>query len=62
MNPRLMQLIKENTPKIDPRVGEGLAYYQSKSIPDFVDHLFRMNSIAFPEGLKYLGYEKSFSN
>lgn len=59
MNPRLMQLIKENTPKIDPRVGEGLAYYQSKSIPDFVDHLFRMNSIAFPEGLKYLGYEKA---
>ncbi len=54
-----MQLIKENTPKIDPRVGEGLAYYQSKSIPDFVDHLFRMNSIAFPEGLKYLGYERA---
>ena len=54
-----MQLVKDNTPKIDPRLGNSLAYDASKNVPDFIDRIFRLNAASFPRGLEYLGYEKA---
>ena len=54
-----MELVKANTPQIDRRLGEGLAYDASKDIAGYVDQIFRINSASFPKGLDYLGYEKA---
>lgn len=58
MDPLLMQAIKENTPKINPIIGNGLAYHEGGKILEFVDRLWRMNSSSFPDGMTYLGCEK----
>lgn len=57
MNPKFVQMVSDNTPKIDRRIGLGLSYHDNDEIPYFVDRLFRINSSGFPSKLKYMGFE-----
>lgn len=57
MNPKLMELIQSNTPQIDPRIGDGIAYSVNEQIPAYIDNLWKTYSESFPKKLKYLGYE-----
>ena len=56
MNPKFAQMVKSHTPKIDDRIGFGLAYHDNGRIPLYIDNLFRVNSTSFPDGLQYLGF------
>ena len=57
MNPKLFSAIESNNPKIDPRIGDGLAYSVNDQIPIYIDNLWKTYSESFPKKLKYLGYE-----
>ena len=59
MNPLLNKFIKDNTPVIDPRIGDGLSYSESSKIPAFIDRVLRINSASFPKGLVYIGLRKA---
>lgn len=59
MNPLLNKFIKDNTPVIDPRIGDGLSYSESNKIPAFIDRVLRINSASFPKGLVYIGLRKA---
>nr|DAS63901.1 MAG TPA: hypothetical protein [Caudoviricetes sp.] len=56
MNPKFAQMVKSHTPRIDDRIGFGLAYHDNGRIPLYIDNLFRVNSTSFPDGLQYLGF------
>lgn len=55
MNPKLVSFISSNSPKIDTRIGEGIAYTESKKVLGFLDKLINMHTRVFPKGLVYHG-------
>ena len=59
MNPALNNFIKDNTPVIDPRIGDGISYSESVKIPAFIDRVLRINSASFPKGMVYKGLRKA---
>lgn len=59
MNPALNNFIKEETPVIDPRIGDGISYSESGKIPAFIDRVLRINSASFPKGMVYKGLRKA---
>lgn len=59
MNPALNNFIKDNTPVIDPRIGDGISYSESGKIPAFIDRVLRINSASFPKGMVYKGLRKA---
>nr|DAJ64676.1 MAG TPA: hypothetical protein [Caudoviricetes sp.] len=59
MNPALNNFIKDNSPVIDPRIGDGISYSESGKIPAFIDRVLRINSASFPKGMVYKGLRKA---
>lgn len=57
MDPKFAKAIQDGTPKINERIGNGLAYHESPTFPAFVDRLIRINHASYPIGFKYLGIE-----
>ena len=58
MNPRFMKMVKENTPEIDIRLRNGLAYYEGKKSLAYINRLMRIHASSFPECFRYIGIER----
>lgn len=58
MNKLFARLCEENTPRVNSPVMDGLAVTYMRHAEEYIDKVFRSASKSFPEGLKYLGYER----
>lgn len=58
MDTFLIEKIKEATPKINPLIANGIAVEHMKSSEEYIDSILRNVSKDFPEGLKYVNYER----
>ncbi len=58
MDPYLANVVDHNTPKINPFLGNGLAYYHLQEVENYIDQVFKLAAKGFPEGLVYNGYKR----
>jgi hypothetical protein len=58
MDKELARLIDLDTPKINPKIGNGLAVEHMKKVEKYVDTVFKSAAKGFPEGLVYHGGER----
>lgn len=55
MDPRLAELVANDTPKLNPAIMDGLAVSHMQHAEAYVDSVFKVAARGFPEGLLYLG-------
>lgn len=58
MNPYLLQRMKDDTPKFNPDLANGLATKYIPHVAEYIDKVWRAVAKDFPEGLEYLGYKR----
>lgn len=58
MDPRIIELIAEQTPKFNDMVVEGIACAHLNMVELYVDRMFRTAEVDFPPDVRYLGYER----
>lgn len=58
MDSELARLIAEDTPKINPSIGHGLAVEHMKQAEKYIDDVFRAAAQGFPPGLEYVGCKR----
>lgn len=52
------QLLDAKAPKMNPKAMNGMAVERVKTLPDYIDSVWRSASKSFPPGLIYHGYER----
>lgn len=50
--------VRETIPKFNPIVAKGFSQLHFEEAEQYIDKVFRITSEVFPEGLKYLGYQR----
>lgn len=58
MDARLLSLISDTIPKMNPVILAGIAARELKKVEEYVDSLIRHAESSFPPGLKYMGMRK----
>lgn len=58
MDPQLAALVDADTPKLNPRLANGLACQHMQKVEEYVDQVFNLTSKGFPPGLVYHGYKR----
>lgn len=58
MDPRLIEMIAEQTPKFTDAVVDGIACAHLNQVEQYVDRMFRTAEVDFPPDVRYLGYRR----